>query len=97
MFLIVLSSIVGLVCGLCGWVRRFAIGFALIVAMCCAALIWDYLYNIQPFFDKGQGDDGRGIGFGILLTYISGAGIGAVVAFCFGWVINIFLRRMDWF
>lgn len=96
MFLIGVSAVAGLVCGLCGWVRPFAIGFALIVAVCGVAVTWDYLSNIQPFFDEGQSDDGRGIGFGFLLAYIGAAGIGAVMAFFFGWVINIFLRWMDW-
>lgn len=96
MFLVGICAAIGLICGLCGWERYFLIGFACLTLTIGALLTWDYLSNIQPFFEKGQGDDGRGIGFGFLLAYISAAGVGAMVAFCFGWVINIILRWMDW-
>ncbi|MEP2716607.1 hypothetical protein [Pseudophaeobacter sp.] len=96
MFWLGLALVVGALLGLAGKARWFLALFAGTTLLLGGGWLYVYYVTVLPNYGTGVGDDGTGIGFAFVSAFLSVAWVATLFAFCFGFLINAFLRWMDW-
>ncbi|WP_122075338.1 hypothetical protein [Pseudophaeobacter sp. EL27] len=96
MFWLGLSLVIGALLGLAGKARWFFALFAGVTLLFGGFGLYDYYVTVLPNMEMGGSDDGTRIGFAFATTFLSVAWLATLIAFCFGLLVNTFLRFMDW-
>ncbi len=91
-----LSLAVGALLGLTGKARWFIVLIAGTTLLLGGAWLYVYYVTVLPNFGTGGGGNGTGIGFAYVSAFLFVTWVATLFAFCFGFLINAFLRWMDW-
>lgn len=96
MFWVGLAVVVGAVFGLTGKARWFITLFTGITTLVGGLWLYDYYAVVIPNMEQAGSDDGTIIGFAFASALLLVTWLATLLAFCFGLMINTFLRLMDW-